>query len=146
MLFRSEVPEQHKWAGRKLRDMTLPPDTLLVLLQRKKQPAGGAGEKALRKLHLRESYENIAPNGDTVILAGDRLTLSAKTPVQIQGVRLREQFVDARSAGKPVSALPLPAGELIILIERGSEVIIPKGNTTLRRGDKLVLYRAEDAR
>ena len=141
-----EVPEQHKWAGRKLRDMTLPPDTLLVLLQRKKQPAGGAGEKALRKLHLRESYENIAPNGDTVILAGDRLTLSAKTPVQIQGVRLREQFVDARSAGKPVSALPLPAGELIILIERGSEVIIPKGNTTLRRGDKLVLYHAEDAR
>ena len=66
--------------------------------------------------------------------------------MQIQGVRLREQFVDARSAGKPVSALPLPAGELIILIERGSEVIIPKGNTTLRRGDKLVLYRAEDAR
>lgn len=38
------------------------------------------------------------------------------------------------------------AGRAVILIERGSEVIIPKGNTTLRRGDKLVLYRAEDAR
>lgn len=138
-----EVPADHKWAGRALKDITLPPDTLLVLLQRKKPGADNVGEKALRRLHLSEEYEDITPNGDTVILSGDRLTLSAKTPVRTQGVQLREQFVEAWNAGKPVSKLSLPRGELIILIERGNEVIIPKGNTELRRGDKLVLYKAK---
>ena len=138
-----EVPAHHKWAGRALKDITLPPDTLLVLLQRKKPGEPGVGEKALRSLHFSEEYEDITPNGDTVILEGDRLTLSAKTPVQTQGVQLREQFVEAWNAGKPVSKLPLPRGELIILIERGNEVIIPKGNTELRKGDKLVLYKAK---
>jgi Trk K+ transport system NAD-binding subunit len=41
----------------------------------------------------------------------------------------------ARSIGKPISQLRLPRSAVLVSIVRGSEVIIPRGDTRLHAGD-----------
>lgn len=45
----------------------------------------------------------------------------------------------APAVGRPVRALNLPFGTIIVTIQRGERAIIPRGDTTLREGDTLVL-------
>lgn len=45
----------------------------------------------------------------------------------------------AAAVGRPVRALNLPFGTIIVTIQRGERTIIPRGDTTLREGDVLVL-------
>jgi cell volume regulation protein A len=66
----STLNETHPWAGKKVRNILLPPETLLVLLQR--------------------DGKQTTPNGDTLLLPGDNLVLSAKAPGIIDGISLTE--------------------------------------------------------
>ena len=59
-----------------LKDLTLPPETLIVLLKR-------AGE-------------NIIPDGNTVLQEKDVLILSATTPDQVEGLRLLKSRLQRR--------------------------------------------------
>ena len=61
------IPENHLWCGHKLKDLTLPPETLIVLIRRGEQ--------------------NIIPDGETIILQNDVLVLSAITPDEVHGIR-----------------------------------------------------------
>ncbi len=45
----------------------------------------------------------------------------------------------AAAVGRPVRALNLPFGTIIATIQRGERAIIPRGDTTLQQGDRLVL-------
>ena len=58
------VEENHPWAGSKIRDILLPPETLLVQIQR--------------------DEKDVTPNGDTVLAPGDTLILSAKAPSDVR--------------------------------------------------------------
>lgn len=53
------------------KDLTLPPETLIVLIRRGEQ--------------------NIIPDGETIILQNDVLVLSAITPDEVHGIRLVEK-------------------------------------------------------
>lgn len=115
------VDENHPWAKRQVRDLDLPPGTLLVFLRRDGQ--------------------NLVPKGDTIIESGDALVLSASAYTGQDDIHLREisinQFHDW--CGKTVKELPLPKNSLIILIRRGEESIIPSGQTQILAGDLIVL-------
>ncbi len=104
-----------------MRDLDLPPGTLLVFLRRDGQ--------------------NLVPKGDTIIESGDALVLSASAYTGQDDIHLREisinQFHDW--CGKTVKELPLPKNSLIILIRRGEESIIPSGQTQILAGDLIVL-------
>lgn len=65
------IPENHLWCGHKLKDLTLPPETLIVLIRRGEQ--------------------NIIPDGETIILQNDVLVLSAITPDEVHGIKLVEK-------------------------------------------------------
>lgn len=140
------VPEGHQWAGKALRELSFPPDTLLVLLQRErefrldrqKMRAGIAGSLRDRGYMV---YENIVPKGDTQILPGDRITLAAKSASDIEGVHLTEKTVGKKQDGRAVMECGKKNIGLVVMIERGSEIIIPDGQTRLREGDVLVLHR-----
>lgn len=56
-------------------------------------------------------------------------------------VNFTEVILEAASpvVGKQLLALDLPANALIATIQRGSEVIVPHGEATLRAGDRVVL-------
>ena len=71
------IPAEHYWCGRTLKELTLPPETLIVLLKR--------------------NGENVIPNGDTELCAGDILILSATSPDKVEGVQLLERYLDENS-------------------------------------------------
>lgn len=59
------------------KDLTLPPETLIVLIRRGEQ--------------------NIIPDGETIILQNDVLVLSAITPDEVHGIRLVEKIIEKDS-------------------------------------------------
>ena len=115
------VEENHPWAGSKIKDILLPPETLLVQIQR--------------------DEKDVTPNGDTVLVPGDTLILSAKAPGDVDGVRLIEIELDGshKWVGKSLSRIHLGKGKLVVMIQRGEELIIPNGNTVFAPGDTIVI-------
>lgn len=118
------IGEEHHWNNMSLSDIQLPPDTLIVLLERN-------GEK-------------IVPKGDTVILAGDNAVLSASSPAKIEGVSLMEKVItkDDEWKDKKICEIPMESDLLIIMIQREGNIIIPNGETVIMENDELVLNMA----
>lgn len=118
-------PKEHPWNGQEIKDLVLPPETLLVLILR------GA--------------ERLIPRGRTVIQSGDILVLAARVfTEQINEAAREEELVEMPIgklhdwAGKTLAEI---ASEkmFIVLIKRNSRLIIPKGDTRLAAGDVLVV-------
>lgn len=109
------------WTGKQVRELNLPPGTLLVFLRR--------------------ARENLVPNGTTVILEGDVLVLGASAYTGEDDIHLTEIAIDSahRWCGKTIRELNLPKNSLAILIRRGDETLIPNGQTPVLQGDVLVL-------
>lgn len=117
------IPREHEWSGRRVREIVLPPETLLVLIRR--------GE------------ESIMPVGGTVLCEGDALVLGAAAPDAVQGIQLSERTIEPGDEwdGRLVSELELGEGALIVLVKRGGKVVIPRGRTRLNNGDVIVINR-----
>ena len=115
------ISATHQWCGSTVKDIVLPPGTILVLLQRE-------GNK-------------IVPNGDTKLLPGDVFVLSAKSPVSIDGIELFEKHIDKGDplVGKALSEVASKSSSLIIMILRSDQTIIPNGDTILKADDVLVI-------
>lgn len=111
----------HPWENRKIKDLTSLPDLLLVLILR--------GE------------ERIIPNGNTVVLAGDKIVLSALSPEENLGICLTEIPIekDSKWIGKPLSRIKLGEEKLALVLKRNEKVVIPNGNTVIRENDVLVI-------
>lgn len=94
---------------------------------------------------IKRNGENIIPNGDTKLLENDVLVLSATSPDHVEGVSLVEIYVDENSKynGKLLSEIPKKENTLVIMIQRGEQVIIPHGNIRLESGDMLVVSKTE---
>lgn len=115
------VTEHHPWNGMKVRDLQLPPGTLLVFLSH-------PGEK------------NTIPHGETVLRAGDVLVLGATAYTGQEDIHLSKLTLDASHpwCSRQIKDLKLSPGNLIILIRRNGQTIIPRGDTILEPGDELV--------
>ncbi len=122
-LMRLPLEEGNPWIGLAVRELQLPPDTLLVTVQR------GA--------------ENVIPRGDTILEAGDTAVLAAgyyeKTNLSIPLCEVRIT-PDHEWKGKTLAELQLPKEELVVLILREKESMIPLGDTEICVGDVLVKY------
>lgn len=72
------------------------------------------------------------------------LILSATTPDQVEGVTLVEIPIaeESKYAGKLLSEIKKKQNELVIMIQRGEQIIIPNGNVRLEAGDLLVINRS----
>lgn len=111
------------WVGMAVRDLDLPPDTMLVIIQR--------GENS------------VIPRGDTILMAGDTVVLTAGYYGKLRlTVPLCEVRITAEHPwnGKTLAELSLPKEELVVLIRRGTESIIPLGDTEICDGNILVKY------
>lgn len=120
--FRLEVGAKHPWAGRKVREIVFPPDTLLVLLKR--------------------DGSFFAPRGGTPLQAGDLLVMSAPEYRDDGSIRLNELEIGKNHSwcGAKIASLPLPKGDLIVLIKRGDKAVIPNGGTRILPEDVLVFH------
>lgn len=119
------IAEHGRWVGKQIKDLTLPPDTIIALIVRGK--------------------ERIVPNGFTQIEGGDMIVLCAPAISDKEGICLTEINVTKESlyCDLKLSELPPDNGQLIILVKRGDKVIIPKGDTVFNEGDTLVVNSAE---
>ena len=124
---RLNIKKGHPWINLKVKDINLPPETLLVMISR--------GDRT------------VIPRGGTVVLEGDVLVLSAvgfepKRPSQQVLLSEEEITPESELAGKTI-AEAIPRNVLVVMIKRSEKTVIPNGNTTIKPGDVLVLHTSE---
>lgn len=121
----SSIVNEHPWCGSAVKDIIFPPDTLIVMLIR--------------------NGERLVPNGKTILMCGDTLVLSARTPGNLKGITLTEKRLarDDKLIGKQLSQVPNERNALIVLILRGGDVVIPNGATVLAENDVLVINHSK---
>lgn len=113
--------ETHPWKDKLVREIELPPCTLLVMILRGK--------------------EQIIPKGDTMLLQGDVAVLSAAAFVDDTQISLTEIDINEKHIwnNKRIADISIDEDQLIILVQRGERYIIPGGDVVLTQGDQVVL-------
>lgn len=121
-LMRIYVPAGHRWENQRISQVTMPPGSLALMIQR--------GE------------ETIVPKGDTLILREDSIILSMPACEVDADISLQEISLSSHHewCGKSISELNLPDHILIAMVKRGEETIIPNGKTVLQEHDIVVAY------
>lgn len=114
------LPKEHLWTGKKVFELILPPDSILALILRD-------GKK-------------IIPNGNTKLQANDVLIMSGMDSGKLEGINIYEKSVEGHDEliNKRIKDVSI-TGKLIILIKRENFVIIPRGDTIIKKGDILVV-------
>lgn len=123
----SVVSHGHSWCGRKVSEIVLPPQLLLVVIMR--------------------GDDEIVPNGDTLLEEGDVLVLEGQNYGEYENMNLREMTIGAEHpwVGEQIRNLDISRQELIISVERSGRLIIPNGSTEIRENDVvLVFHKAKD--
>ncbi len=118
-----QIPAGHNWAGRRIKDIILPPDTLLVVI-------------------LREGRQ-IVPSGDVRILPGDQIVMCTPNYSGIASIELVEKRIHTGNKwiGEEISQYSKDPSELIVAIARDHNLLLPKGSTVIREHDTLLLYK-----
>ena len=121
-LMRMFIPEGHNWQNRQVKDVHMPTGSLAIMIKRNK--------------------ETIIPKGDTKILAGDNVILSVPSYEPGEHEKLEEVCITAEHTwcNRSIESLHLPSNELIALIIRGDENVIPDGQTIILENDIVVTY------
>lgn len=112
--------KSHIWLGKKIHEITLPPDSILVLIIR--------------------SDKKIIPNGNTRLNENDIMILSGKDSSKIDGINLYEKVIEEGDnlIDKRIRDISITE-KLIILVKRKDYVIIPRGDTIIKKDDILVI-------
>ena len=112
----------HDWVNKNISQVVLPPESILVLIIRD-------GEKVI-------------PRGNTKLLPGDTIVISGRAGSKVKGVNLVEKELDEGSewVNKKISDVP-KNHNLIVMVKRNGNVLIPRGNTVLNVGDILVINK-----
>ena len=122
-LMRMFVPEGHKWVNKKIKEVDMPTGSLAIMIKR--------------------NHENLITKGNTVICAGDDIILSVPSYEPGIDETLEEVTIakDHDWCNRTIEELKLPPDELIAMIIRGTENIIPDGKTMIRENDIVVTYK-----
>ena len=112
------ISEGHPWAGKAVKNLSLPPNVLLALVLR--------------------GNEHLIPDGSTVLLSGDAVIMSTLSPDENLHIHLFEYTVQKGDEweGRPLSQ---SGGRLVVALRRGEKFIIPHGRTEPKEHDVLVL-------
>lgn len=121
-LISTKITEEHLWAGKKIQELNLYADILVVIICR--------GE------------ETIIPNGNTKIKPGDIIVLSGENYDGQGNITLKEVKIEEchKWNGKKIKELSLPSKTLIMMIKKeDGTTVVPNGELEIQRGDTLVL-------
>ncbi|MBS7397281.1 MAG: potassium/proton antiporter, partial [Ruminiclostridium sp.] len=120
-MMRIFVSDSHSWCGHKICDISLPEDSLVLM--------------------VKHGDETIVPKGNTVINAGDDVILSVPSYHDSGDIKLKEYEIGPKHLwrNKTIKELNLPATLLIIIIKGSGDIIVPYGSTRINQGDILVV-------
>ncbi len=124
-LMRIHIPEGHEWVDKKIKEVNIPTGSLALMIKRGEQ--------------------TIVTRGDTKIKQGDNLILSIPTYNTNETENLQERTITRKDewCDKAIRDLQLPKNELIAMVIRGDETIIPDGGTVIKENDVLVMYQEQ---
>ena len=119
------INENHPWCLKPVKELILPPDALIIMILRDKK--------------------RIIPNGETILHPKDTVILSARIFAEPDSISLTELQINSASPwiGNRISEFSPYAGELVIMIIRGEETIVPNGDTIILDKDLLVIYSSD---
>lgn len=122
-LIRMYIPKGHNWENKLVKEVSFPTGSLALMIKR--------------------NHETIITKGNTLILAGDSIILSAPSYSPSGNELLDEIFIDRyhQWCNRTIADLNLAPDELIAMIMRGEESLIPDGKTRILEGDRVVTYR-----
>ncbi len=117
------IPEYHGWANLMIKDITMPTGALALMIKR--------------------DDETIITKGDTVVRPGDNVILSVPPYTPSEDEQLEEHYISKKDpwCNKKIAELGLKENELIAMVIRDDESIIPDGKTVIREKDVVVLYK-----
>lgn len=120
------INEGNRWEGKQIKDISLPPETLVAMVIRKNKRIVPKGFTQLR-------------TGDTAVLCAPAINDSTRINFTEINVTKESQY-----CGLMLSQLPPDNCNLVVLIKRGDKVIISRGRTVFTEGDILVINSAEE--
>ena len=120
------LAEDNEWVGKQISELSLPLQFLFLLIVREDK--------------------KLVPKGTTLLEAGDSLILCAPAVQTKNAMQLSEIEIDKSSEylHRHIRDIKLPRGEIIFLIQRGNQSIIPNGQTEILEGDTLMLTRLKE--
>jgi len=120
-LIRLPISHNHPWISLKVKELELPPQMLVVTIIKMNNV--------------------IIPNGNTTIECGDIVLIAAPGHQGHINVEVSEITINSNHDWKQkhVSSIKIDSNSLIAIIKRGSDIIVPNGNTTINEDDTLVL-------
>lgn len=115
------ISEGHEYCNQMIKDITLPPSSLIVNLNR--------------------DGKAIIPRGDTKLQSGDMAMLCTLSNNKDVDFELTEKIIDEQSrlVGATIADVGKHTTGLVVLIHRGDEYIIPDGSVTLELGDHVLI-------
>lgn len=119
-LMRMHIPEGHNWENKLIREVSMPTGSLALMIKRQ--------------------GESILTRGNTKILAGDDLILSV-TPYNPSGSEILEEQLILKEdewCDKKISELKISKHQLIAMIIRENQPLVPTGATVLKEKDIVV--------
>ncbi len=121
-LMNIKVLSDNPWVGKEIKDIKFPENSLALIIKR--------------------GREKIIPKGNTVILEGDSVMLSLPKTSLDEDITLKEVLIDKKHRwhNKKIKDLGLQKTELIVMIKRNNENIVPNGEIVLQDNDLVVLY------
>ena len=122
---RVHMNEDNPWVSKRIKDIDIPFGSQVVMIKR--------------------DGKSIAARGKSVIEAGDNLIInipayypSDKESVEEIRIGKNHPYVD-----RTVEDLRIPDNQLIIMVIRDEQKIFPNGDTIVREGDILLIYKGE---
>lgn len=115
-----DITENHAWANKKLYELVLPHDFLIVLI-------------------IKNGISHI-PKGNTVINPKDMLVISAPAYQDNIPINISETLLSSKDeyVGKALSEITFSKNELVTMVKRGEHYIIPSGATILQENDIVI--------
>jgi voltage-gated potassium channel len=119
---RVKLTEKDKWSDKRISELSLPRDMMIVSIQRK--------------------GNTIIPRGDEVLKADDIIVMCAEKVKEVQPIDIREITINEGHSwnGVAVKDLDISRQSYIFMIRRNGKAIIPRGNVVIKTGDVVLMY------
>lgn len=119
---RIRLGAQDKWCNKKINEIGLPKDVMVVALQR--------------------GNDTIIPRGDTVLMKNDLVVMCAEKTKDLQPIDLKEIVINEGHSwnGTAIRDIDISRQSFIFMIRRNGKALIPKGSLSLKAGDTVLIY------
>lgn len=118
-----KITKTHSWKNKKIKDINIPEGVIVALILR--------------------NEEVLVPSGNLSILEKDEIVLGARNfSSDNDDIKLKEISLKKGNSniGKKIKDLDISRQTIIVTIKRQGRVIIPKGDTSLKENDTLLVY------